>query len=137
MPSTETSEEKKLSELRRKLSELKAIDPLPFITTRDRFEGEEIYKEYGIVCGNAVHSRSIFVDGIVSLKSMFGGEVHLLRDLMERTTLDATRNLQKAAQEVGGNAVVCVRYSTSTTKERLSGGVITFVTAYGMAVRIR
>lgn len=100
-------------------------------TTGFDIEGYKIVKQFGLVRGIIVRSRSIFGTIGAGLQTLIGGNITLLTDLCERTRLDAYDMMLKHAEEAGGNAVVGIRYDAT---EVMSG--VTEVLCYGTAVKV-
>jgi uncharacterized protein YbjQ (UPF0145 family) len=98
-------------------------------TTALELTGYKITKNIGLARGIIVRSRSIVGNIGAGIQSLFGGNITLLTDLCERTREEAFDLMLKHAQEMGGNAIVSVRYDAT---EVMQG--ITEVLAYGTAV---
>src|SRR6266403_695943 len=98
-------------------------------TTAFELDGYRIVKNFGLVRGIIVRSRSIFGTIGAGLQTLVGGNITLLTDLCERTREEALDRLLQHAGEVGANAVVGVRYDAT---EVMQG--VTEVLAYGTAV---
>ncbi|MBI5726512.1 MAG: YbjQ family protein [Ignavibacteriales bacterium] len=100
-------------------------------TTGFDLEGYKIVKQFGLVRGIIVRSRSIFGTIGAGLQTLIGGNITLLTDLCERTRLDAYDMMLKHAEDAGANAVVGIRYDAT---EVMSG--VTEVLCYGTAVKV-
>jgi uncharacterized protein YbjQ (UPF0145 family) len=99
------------------------------VTTGIDLPGYRIAKGLGVVRGIVVRSRSIVGTIGASLQTIFGGNITLYTELCERAREDAHRLMVEHAGQLGGNAIVGVRYDAT----ELVGGV-TEVLAYGTAV---
>ena len=66
-----------------------------------------------------------------SLKTLVGGELTSYTEMMEKARKLATDKMVKNAQQMGADAVICVRYSSS---EVMQGAAEVLV--YGTAVRL-
>ena len=66
-----------------------------------------------------------------SLKTLVGGELTSYTEMMEKARTLATDKMVKNAQQMGADAVICVRYSSS---EVMQGAAEVLV--YGTAVRL-
>ena len=66
-----------------------------------------------------------------SLKTLEGGELTSYTEMMEKARKLATDKMVKNAQQMGADAVICVRYSSS---EVMQGAAEVLV--YGTAVRL-
>jgi uncharacterized protein YbjQ (UPF0145 family) len=100
-------------------------------TTAFELDGYRIVKNLGIVRGIIVRSRSLFGTIGASLQTLVGGNITLLTELCEKTRNEAFELMLQHAAELGGNAVVGIRYDAT---EIMQG--VTEVLAYGTAVVI-
>lgn len=74
-----------------------------------------------------VHAGKDFMNG---LKTLVGGELKSYTEMMEKARRLATERMMAEAEKLGADAVVAVRYSTSSIMQSASE-----VTVYGTAVR--
>lgn len=102
------------------------------VTTAFELPGYRVESTCGLVRGIIVRSRSIFGSLGAALQTVFGGNISLYTQLCERTREDAYQLMLEHAREMGGNAVIGVRYDAT----ELAPGV-TEVIAYGTAVRVQ
>jgi uncharacterized protein YbjQ (UPF0145 family) len=86
------------------------------VTSALELPGYRIVKNYGIVRGIIVRSRSVIGNLGAALQTIVGGNITILTDLCEKTREDA---------------VVCMRYDAT---EVMQG--VTEVLAYGTAVHV-
>jgi len=101
------------------------------VTTAFELPGHRVVENCGIVRGIIVRSRSIVGSIGAGLQSLFGGNISLYTQLCERARDDAYELMLAHAREVGGNAVIGVRFDATEV-----GAGITEVLAYGTAVRV-
>jgi len=94
-------------------------------------DGYRIDATLGVVRGIVVRSRSVFGTIGASLQTLVGGNITLMTDLCERTRSDAFAQMIAHAEELGANAVLCVRYDGT---EIMKG--VTEVLCYGTAVHV-
>ena len=99
------------------------------VTTAFVLDGYKITKNFGIVRGITVRSRSIFGTIGGSLQTIFGGNITLFTQLCEKTREEAYQIMMQHASELGANAIIGMRYDAN---EVLQG--TTEVLAYGTAV---
>ena len=99
------------------------------ITTALELPGKKIVKNLGLVKGITVRSRSIIGSIGGALQTIVGGNITLFTSLCEKTRQDAYELMIKHADELGANAVICVRYDAT---EVMSS--VTEVLCYGTAV---
>src|SRR5438045_473912 len=101
------------------------------ITTALELPGHTIQKNLGIVRGITVRSRSVVGNFVGGIQSLFGGNISIYSDLCEQARTEAFDLMCKHADQVGANAVICVRYDAT---EVMPG--LTEVLCYGTAVRV-
>jgi uncharacterized protein YbjQ (UPF0145 family) len=101
------------------------------VTTALELPGYRVVRNYGIVRGIIVRSRSVIGNLGAALQTIVGGNITILTDLCERTREDAFELMLQHAAERGANAVVSMRYDTT---EVMQG--VTEVLAYGAAVQV-
>jgi uncharacterized protein YbjQ (UPF0145 family) len=101
------------------------------VTTANDLPGYRIVKNFGIVRGIIVRSRSIVGSLGAALQTIVGGNITLLTNLCEKTRQDAFELMLQHAAEHGANAVVALRYDAT---EVMQG--VTEVLAYGTAVQV-
>jgi uncharacterized protein YbjQ (UPF0145 family) len=101
------------------------------VTTAFELPGHRVLANCGIVRGIIVRSRSIVGSIGAGLQTLFGGNITLYTQLCERARDDAYQLMLEQAREMGGNAVIGVRYDATEV-----GPGITEVLAYGTAVRV-
>ena len=99
------------------------------VTTALELPTFRIVRNYGVVRGIVVRSRSIIGNIGAGLQTLVGGNITLYTDLCEKTRNDAFAMMMQHAAERGGNAVIAVRYDSN---EVMNG--VTEVLAYGTAV---
>ncbi len=102
------------------------------VTSAVELPGYRIVRNFGIVRGIVVRSRSVIGNLGAALQTIIGGNITILTNLCEKTREDAFELLlQHAAAEHGANAVVGMRYDAT---EVMQG--VTEVLAYGTAVQV-
>src|SRR6202049_1255007 len=99
------------------------------VTSALELPGYRIVKNYGIVRGIIVRSRSVIGNLGAALQTIVGGNITILTDLCEKTREDAFELMLQHALQHGANAVVGMRYDAT---EVMQG--VTEVLAYGTAV---
>ncbi len=101
------------------------------VTSGVELPGYRIVRNFGIVRGIVVRSRSLIGNLGAALQTIVGGNITLLTNLCERTRGDAFELLLQHATEHGANAVIGMRYDAT---EVMQG--VTEVLAYGTAVQV-
>ena len=98
------------------------------VTTEEVF-GKKIVKVLGLVRGNTIRARHIGRDIKAAFKHIIGGEITDYTKLMGESREQALDRMVAQAAQLGANAVVTVRLTTSM----LMGGAAEIV-AYGTAL---
>jgi len=101
------------------------------ITTALELPGKKIVKNFGLVRGITVRSRSIVGTLGGALHTIVGGNITIFTNLCEKTRQESFELMIKHAEEMGANAIVGVRYDAN---EVMSG--VTEVLCYGTAVLV-
>jgi uncharacterized protein YbjQ (UPF0145 family) len=101
------------------------------VTTAFTLDGYRIVKNYGIVRGIIVRSRSVFGTIGASLQTLVGGDITLFTDLCEETREHAFERMVWHAAQRGANAVIGVRYDATEVMQS-----VTEVLCYGTAVKV-
>ncbi|WP_367925286.1 YbjQ family protein [uncultured Ruthenibacterium sp.] len=99
------------------------------IVTTDSIPGKN-YEIIGIVEGSTVQSVHIGKDIMNSFKTLVGGELTSYNDMMNSARKLATERMIQNAQELNADAIVCVRYSSSSIMQGAAE-----IIAYGSAVK--
>ena len=101
------------------------------VTTAFELPGVRIKRNFGVVRGIVVRSRSIFGTIGAGLQTIVGGNITLLTDLCEKTREQAFEKMVSHAIMMGADAIIGMRYDAT---EVMQG--VTEVLCYGTAVRI-
>ena len=91
--------------------------------------GQRIVKHLGLVEGSTVRSKHVGKDIMAGLKNIVGGELKGYTELLQEARLEATERMVRQAQAAGANAVLNIRFSTSSITQGAAG-----MLAYGTAV---
>jgi len=75
--------------------------------------GYRIVKTFGLVKGNTIRARHLGKDILAGLKNLIGGEIEEYTKMMAESREQATDRMIAEAQQIGANAVLDIRYSTS------------------------
>ncbi len=76
--------------------------------------GKTIVEVKGLVQGNTVRAKHVGRDIAASFKNIFGGELAGYTELLVESRREAMQRMIAQAQELGANAVVNVRFATSS-----------------------
>jgi len=88
-----------------------------------------IVQAKGLVQGNTIRAKHVGRDIAAGLKNIVGGELRGYTELLTEARREALERMLAQAQQLGANAVVNVRFSTSAVT---SGAAEIY--AYGTAV---
>jgi uncharacterized protein YbjQ (UPF0145 family) len=91
--------------------------------------GKRILKHLGMVQGSTVRAKHVGRDIMAGFKNIVGGELKGYTELLQETRAEATKRMVDQAQAVGANAVLNVRYSTTSIAQGAAE-----ILAYGTAV---
>lgn len=83
------------------------------LSTTDSIHGKTIVKHLGLVRGNTIRARHIGKDILACLRNIVGGEVTEYTKLMAESREQAIDRMVEHAKNLGANAVVAIRFSTS------------------------
>src|SRR5437660_11027219 len=95
------------------------------VTTAMELPGYRIVKNFGVVRGIIVRSRSVIGNLGAALQTIVGGNITILTKLCEKTREDAFELLLQHAGDHGANAVIGMRYDATEVMQ-----VVTEVLAY-------
>jgi len=101
------------------------------LSNTEEIPGQTIREFYGVVTGSTVRAKHIGRDFMASLKNLVGGELKGYTELLQEARQEALERMSEQARSIGANAVVNVRFSTSSVAQ---GAAELF--AYGTAVRV-
>ena len=101
------------------------------LSNTEEIPGRTIREFYGVVTGSTVRAKHLGRDFMASLKNLVGGELKGYTELLQEARQEALDRMSEQARSIGANAVVNVRFSTSSVAQ---GAAELF--AYGTAVRV-
>lgn len=101
------------------------------ITNLEYLPDRKIVRHIGLVQGSTVRAKHAGRDFMAGLKNIFGGELKGYTELLNESRDEAIERMMEQAQQAGANAVINVRFSTSSVA---AGAAEIF--AYGTAVVI-
>lgn len=93
--------------------------------------GKTIVEHYGIVSGSTVRAKHIGKDILAGFKNIVGGELKGYTELLMESRQEATNRMIEEAKQLGANAIVNVRYATSSVAQGASELYV-----YGTAVKV-
>lgn len=101
------------------------------VVNTEYIPGKRIVEIKGLVQGNTVRAKHIGKDITAGFKNLVGGELKGYTELLVESRRQAMERMLAQAQELGSNAVVNVRFATSSIT---AGAAELYV--YGTAVII-
>ena len=75
--------------------------------------GYRVVKTFGLVRGNTIRARHVGKDILAALKNLVGGEIEEYTKMMAESREQATDRMIAEAQQLGANAILDLRFSTS------------------------
>ncbi len=102
------------------------------VVSTEQIAGKQIVQTLGLVKGNTIRARHLGKDILAGLKNLVGGEIEEYTKLMAEAREQAIDRMVAAAEALGANAIVDVRFSTSYLM-----GMASEILAYGTAVVIQ
>lgn len=101
------------------------------VTTTENIPGREVTSALGVARGSTVRARNVGLDIFAGLKSIVGGEISEYTKLQAHSREQAMQRMIEDAQNLGADAVVNVRITTSTIMKGASE-----ILVYGTAVKL-
>ncbi len=83
------------------------------VTTTESVAGKRVVRTIGVVRGNTVRARHLGKDILAAFKGMVGGEIEEYTKLLAESRDQAIDRMVANAADMGANAVVNIRFSTS------------------------
>jgi len=101
------------------------------LTNIEIVPGKTVIEHFGLVSGSTIRAKHIGRDLMASLKNLVGGEIKGYTQLLRESRQQATDRMIEEARLLGANAIVNIRYSTSSVAQGAAE-----LYAYGTAVRV-
>lgn len=105
--------------------------PPVILTNIDSIPGKAIVQHMGLVQGSTIRAKHIGRDFMAGLKNLVGGELRGYTELLQESRDEALARMTDQARRLGANAVINVRFTTSSVAQGASE-----ILAYGTAVRV-
>jgi uncharacterized protein YbjQ (UPF0145 family) len=99
------------------------------MVTTDCVPGKTTKKTFGLVRGNTIRARHLGRDIVAFLRNIVGGEITDYTKMMAESREQAIDRMIGEAEELGANAIITVRFTTSMIMQSASE-----ILAYGTAV---
>lgn len=101
------------------------------LTNINTVPGKKIVNHYGIVQGSTVRAKHAGRDIMAGLKNLVGGELKGYTELLQESRQEAMDRMTQQARMLGANAVINIRFATSSIAQGASE-----LFAYGTAVTV-
>jgi uncharacterized protein YbjQ (UPF0145 family) len=101
------------------------------VTSGNDLPGYRVARNFGIVRGITVRSRSVLGNLAAGIQTIVGGNITILTELCEKAREKAYELLLQHAAQHGANGIIAMRYDAN---EVMQG--VTEVLAYGTAVQV-
>lgn len=101
------------------------------IVTTEHIPGKEM-EMLGLVKGSTIQTVNALRDIGAGLRTLVGGELKKYNEMMDNAREIATQRMIEEAKELGADAVVSVRYASSSIMQSAAE-----IMVYGTAVRFR
>lgn len=99
------------------------------LATINKIPGKE-FEVLGVAKGSMVQSKNFGKDFMAGMKTIVGGELKGYTDMLAEARAIATKRMVEDAEALGADAVVGMRYTSSSIVQGAAE-----VTAYGTAVK--
>lgn len=101
------------------------------LSTLEYVPGRTVARHLGVVQGSTVRAKHIGKDILAGFKNIVGGELKAYTDLLSQAREEAVHRMQQQAEAAGGNAVLNIRFATSSVAQGAAE-----LLAYGTAVEL-
>lgn len=101
------------------------------IVTTDFVQGRQVAEMLGIVKGSTIRAKHLGKDIMAGLRSLVGGEIKEYSEMLMEARNESVHRLRDAAEQMGADAVINVRFMTSSVMSGASE-----MLAYGTAVKL-
>ena len=101
------------------------------IVTTEHISGKEM-EMLGLVKGSTIQTVNALRDIGAGLRTLVGGEMKKDNEMMDNAREIATQRMIEEAKELGADAIVSVRYASSSIMQSAAE-----IMVYGTAVRFR
>lgn len=102
-----------------------------YLSNIETIPGKNITEYYGLVTGSTVRAKHVGRDFLASLKNIVGGELKSYTELLQEAREEALNRMIKHATEIDANAIVNIRFSTSSVAQGAAE-----LYCYGTAVKV-
>ena len=83
------------------------------VVNTETIPGQQVVEIKGLVQGNTVRAKHMGRDIAAGFKNLVGGELKGYTELLTEARREAVERMMAQAQQLGANAIINVRFSTS------------------------
>ena len=105
------------------------------VTTTDTIQGWSIENYLGIVTAEVVYGTNALRDFFAGIRDVIGGRTGSYERIFEKGQLEAIKELEKRAKELGADGILGIEIDTGTINVD-EKGVLLLITATGTAVKL-
>ena len=98
------------------------------LATTETIPGKRIVKALGLVRGSTIRARHVGKDIAAAFKNLAGGEISDYTKMLAESREQATDRLIEDAEALGANAIIGIRFTTSSVMQGAAE-----ILAYGTA----
>ena len=102
------------------------------VTTCEVVHGHEVTETIGLVRRSSIRTRHVIADSSEWFRNLVGAELQHYTKMMAETREQALDRMQQQARQLGADAIVQIRFSTSNIASGASEMLV-----YGTAVKLR
>ncbi len=102
------------------------------VSTVGYVPGYEMEEILGVAMGSTVRAKNFGRDFAASLKNLVGGEIAGYTEMLTESRNIAYERMVKKAEEMGADAIIGMRFSTSSVMQGAAE-----MLAYGTAVKLK
>ncbi|MFZ5966637.1 MAG: YbjQ family protein [Bacillota bacterium] len=102
------------------------------LVNSNEIAGKEIVETLSLVKGSTIRAKHIGKDIVAGLRHIVGGELKEYTEMIEEARKIATGKMVKEAEDLGADAVISVRFSTTAVMQGAAEIMI-----YGTAVKLK
>ncbi|MGO1469825.1 MAG: YbjQ family protein [Tissierella sp.] len=101
------------------------------LVNTDYITGKEL-EMLGVVKGSTIQTKNVGRDITQTFKTLVGGELKSYNEMMNKARALATKRMVEEAKDLGADAVVNIRYSSSAIMQAAAEVIV-----YGTAVKFK
>lgn len=102
------------------------------ITNTDYIVGKELKETLGVVRGSTIRAKHVGKDISAAFRQLVGGEMTEYTQMFDEARQIATDRMVKDAEVLGADAIVNLRYTTSSVMQGAAE-----ILVYGTAVKVK